>query len=157
MTARRRLGGPALAGAGPAETDGERRYLNRELSTLDFNGRVLALAENPDLPLLERIKFLAIFSTNTDEFFQVRVAGLKDQEAAGISGTAPDGLSVTDQLAAIRAEVVDLFERRRAAFLERHPARGWPSTASSSRTGSPLTARTAPGSRRCSPSGSFRC
>ena len=88
----------AWAGPDPADADGDRRYLNRELSTLDFNGRVLALAENPDLPLLERIKFLAIFGANTDEFFQVRVAGLKDQQAAGISGTAPDGLSVTDQL-----------------------------------------------------------
>jgi polyphosphate kinase len=102
----------------PGEVDGESRYLNRELSTLDFNGRVLALAEDTDLPLLERIKFLAIFSANTDEFFQVRVAGLKDQEAAGISGTAPDGLSVTDQLATIRTEVVQLLERRQAAFLD---------------------------------------
>ncbi len=102
----------------PGEVDGESRYLNRELSTLDFNSRVLALAELTDLPLLERIKFLAIFSANTDEFFQVRVAGLKDQEAAGISGTAPDGLSVTDQLATIRTEVVQMLERRRAAFLD---------------------------------------
>jgi polyphosphate kinase len=94
------------------------RYLNRELSTLAFNKRVLALAENPDLPLLERIKFLAIFSTNMDEFFQVRVAGLKDQQAAGISGTAPDGLSVSDQLKVIRNEVELLFERRRRAFLD---------------------------------------
>jgi polyphosphate kinase len=94
------------------------RYINRELSTLDFNSRVLALAENEDLPLLERVKFLAIFSTNTDEFFQVRVAGLKDQEAAGI-GTAPDRLSVADQLRAIRSGVEGLLERRRVAFLER--------------------------------------
>ena len=101
----------------PADTDGDRHYINRELSTLDFNSRVLALAENDELPLLERIKFLAIFSTNMDEFFQVRVAGLKDQEAAGISGTAPDGLSVSEQLTRIRAVVESLFERRRAAFL----------------------------------------
>lgn len=101
----------------PADTDGDRHYINRELSTLDFNSRVLALAENYELPLLERIKFLAIFSTNMDEFFQVRVAGLKDQEAAGISGTAPDGLSVSEQLTRIRAVVESLFERRRAAFL----------------------------------------
>jgi polyphosphate kinase len=94
-----------------------RRYLNRELSTLDFNSRVLALAENSDLPLLERVKFLAIFSTNMDEFFQVRVAGLKDQQAAGI-GTAPDRLSVTDQLAAIREAAVELFDRRRVAAME---------------------------------------
>jgi polyphosphate kinase len=90
-------------------------YLNRELSTLDFNGRVLALAEHADLPLLERVKFLAIFATNMDEFFQVRVAGLKDQLAAGI-GTAPDGLSVSEQLRAIRAATEKLLERRRRAF-----------------------------------------
>ena len=92
---------------------------------------MLALAENQELPLLERIKFLAIFSSAMDEFFQVRVAGLKDQQAAGMSGTGPDGLSVSDQLDRIRAEVEVLFERRRAAFLddilpklaERGPAR----------------------------------
>jgi polyphosphate kinase len=106
---------PADARSGGME--GELRYLNRELSTLDFNSRVLALAEQDDLPLLERVKFLAIFSTNMDEFFQVRVAGLKDQQAAGI-GTAPDGLSVSEQLKAIRGDVEALFERRRAAFLE---------------------------------------
>ena len=93
--------------------DGERHFLNRELSTLDFNSRVLALAENPADPLLERAKFVAIFSSNMDEFFQVRVAGLKDQLAAGVSGTAPDGLSTSDQLKAIRGETEALFERRR--------------------------------------------
>ncbi|MDQ2754043.1 MAG: RNA degradosome polyphosphate kinase [Actinomycetota bacterium] len=97
---------------------GERRYINRELSNLDFDGRVLALAEAEDLPLLERVKFLAIFSSNLDEFFQVRVAGLKDQQAAGVSTTAPDGLSVSDQLKAIRSEVADLLVRRHRAFLE---------------------------------------
>jgi polyphosphate kinase len=96
----------------------EPRYVNRELSWLDFNRRVLALAESPGQPLLERAKFLAIFSTNLDEFFQVRVAGLKDQLAAGISGTAPDGLSVSDQLRAIRAEVDDMLAQRSRIFNE---------------------------------------
>ena len=67
------------------------RYRNRELSWLDFNDRVLALAEDERVPLLERAKFLAIFSQNLDEFFQVRVAGLKDQVAAGVATTSPDG------------------------------------------------------------------
>jgi polyphosphate kinase len=91
---------------GPGHSPGgDRRYINRELSWLDFNRRVLELAEADEQPLLERAKFLAIFSSNLDEFFQVRVAGLKDQLAAGVAGTAPDGLPVPDQLRAIRAEV----------------------------------------------------
>jgi polyphosphate kinase len=90
---------------GVASVTTDRSYINRELSWLEFNRRVLALAESEEQPLLERAKFLAIFSSNLDEFFQVRVAGLKDQLAAGISGTAPDGLPVADQLKAIRAEV----------------------------------------------------
>lgn len=96
----------------------ERRYINRELSWLDFNRRVLALAEDPNQPLLERAKFLAIFSSNLDEFFQVRVSGLKDQLAAGLSGTAPDGLSVSDQLRAIRTETLALVARRVRTFLD---------------------------------------
>jgi polyphosphate kinase len=92
------------------------RYINRELSWLEFNRRVLALAESADQPLLERAKFLAIFSSNLDEFFQVRVAGLKDQAAAGLSGTAPDGLSVSDQLRSIRAEVERQLAKRAQIF-----------------------------------------
>ena len=68
----------------PPFSDASERFLNRELSWLDFNARVLALAEDDRVPLLERAKFLAIFSQNLDEFFQVRVAGLKDQVAAGL-------------------------------------------------------------------------
>ena len=67
------------------------RLLNRELSWLDFNERVLALAADPGTPLLERLKFCAIFSSNLDEFFQVRVAALKDQVAAGLTQLSPDG------------------------------------------------------------------
>jgi polyphosphate kinase len=97
---------------------GERRYINRELSWLQFNRRVLALAESPEQPLLEKAKFLAIFASNLDEFFQVRVAGLKDQLAAGLSGTAPDGLPVSDQLKAIRAEVQDILSQRSRIYRE---------------------------------------
>jgi polyphosphate kinase len=106
------------AGADLSMPDIERRYVNRELSWLDFNRRVLALAEADAQPLLERAKFIAIFSSNLDEFFQVRVAGLKDQLAAGLSGTAPDGLSVSEQLRVIRAEVQDQLQRRSVALLD---------------------------------------
>ena len=71
--------------------DDPERFMNRELSWLDFDERVLALADDPDVPLLERAKFLAIFSQNLDEFFQVRVAGLMDQVAAGIRAPRPTG------------------------------------------------------------------
>src|SRR2546423_9012112 len=65
--------------------------LDRDLSWLDFNARVLALAEDPSVPLLERLKFLAIFSGNLDEFFMVRVAGLAGRVAAGLGEAAPGG------------------------------------------------------------------
>ncbi len=96
----------------------ESRYLNRELSWLDFNSRVLALAENGSLPLLERAKFLAIFSQNLDEFFQVRVSGLREQVDAGIRSTSPDGLEPNEQLRAIRARVEPLVRRHAAVFTD---------------------------------------
>jgi polyphosphate kinase len=92
------------------------RFLNRELSWLDFNERVVALAEDPTQPLLERAKFCAIFSSNLDEFFQVRVAGLKDQVAAGVATPTPDGRSPVRQLVEIRDRVEALVERQRRAF-----------------------------------------
>jgi polyphosphate kinase len=92
------------------------RYLNRELSMLDFQARVLAYAEDPSLPLLERAKFLAIFSGNVDEFFQVRVSGLMEQLALGVRSTSPDGLDQVEQLRAIRSRVDELATRQAAAF-----------------------------------------
>jgi polyphosphate kinase len=97
--------------------DDPARFLNRELSWLRFNERVLATATMPGVPLLERAKFCAIFSQNLDEFFQVRVAGLKDQVAAGIDRPSPDGRTPAQQLAEIAGRVQVLVERSEAIFL----------------------------------------
>ena len=94
------------------------RLLNRELSWLDFNSRVLATAERDDVPLLDRAKFLAIFSQNLDEFFQVRVAGLKDQVAAGIQTPTPDGRTPAQQLLEIHDRVEDHIRGAERIFLE---------------------------------------
>jgi len=88
------------------------RYINRELSRLDFDERVLAMAEDPKLPILERVRFLAIFSQNLDDFFQVRVAGLKEQVLAAVAVASPDGMSPTEQLKAIRTRVEGLVDRQ---------------------------------------------
>jgi polyphosphate kinase len=109
---------PAASDGPPAEPPPE-RYRNRELSWLDFNARVLALAEDPRIPLLERAKFLAIFGQNLDEFFQVRVAGLKDQVAAGVGGSSPDGRTSAQQLLDIRDRLDVLLPRMQATFLDR--------------------------------------
>ncbi|MSW27674.1 MAG: polyphosphate kinase 1 [Actinobacteria bacterium] len=92
------------------------RLLNRELSWLDFNERVLALAEDSTRPLLERAKFLAIFSTNLDEFFQVRVSGLREQMQAGIRTRSADGMDPLAQLQAIRLRVNELVGRHSRVF-----------------------------------------
>jgi polyphosphate kinase len=101
---------------GPPLADPSERFLNRELSWLEFNSRVLALAEDSQLPLLERAKYLAIFSQNLDEFFEVRVAGLMEQLAAGLRTTTADGLDLVDQLRAIRDRVEQLVARSAAVF-----------------------------------------
>ncbi len=92
------------------------RLLNRELSWLDFNARVLALAEDQERPLLERAKFLAIFSTNLDEFFQVRVSGLLEQMIAGIRTRSPDGLDAVEAIRLIREQTRALVERQTTVF-----------------------------------------
>jgi polyphosphate kinase len=94
------------------------RFLNRELSWLDFDARVLALAADHTKPLLERAKFLAIFSQNLDEFFQVRVAGLKDQVAAGLGKTTPDGRTAAHQLSEIRERLIDLSDQAERVFTD---------------------------------------
>ncbi len=78
-------------------------YINRELSFLEFNQRVLDLAQDQTVPLLERVRFLSIASSNLDEFFEIRVAGLKERQEHGASGSGPDGRSIAEQLGAIHA------------------------------------------------------
>jgi polyphosphate kinase len=90
----------------PAAAD---RLLNRELSFLDYAARVLAMAEDPDVPLLERVKFCSICSEMLDEFFMVRVAGLTSQAAAGIVVRSPDGRTPREALAAGRRRVLELY------------------------------------------------
>jgi polyphosphate kinase len=94
-------------------------YLNRELSWLDFNERVLQLAEDEDVPLLERVKFCAIYTTNLDEYYMVRVAGLHDQIEAGVETPSQDGLAPSQTIAAIRERVLELGARLSACFGER--------------------------------------
>ena len=91
-------------------------YLNRELSWLDFNARVLHEARDERNPLLERVKFLSIFSSNLDEFYQVRVSGLRKQATARKVQVSPDGRNAQEQLAAIRPRVRELIEEQSAIF-----------------------------------------
>ncbi len=92
-------------------------YLNRELSWLEFNARVLHEGEDARTPLLERLKFLSIFSTNLDEFYMVRVAGLRRQVAAGVLATSADGMSAQAQLDAIEVRVRELVARQQRCLL----------------------------------------
>ena len=93
-------------------------YLNRELSWLEFNGRVLHEARDERNPLLERAKFLAIFAGNLDEFFQVRIAGLRQQVAAGAVKRSPDGRTPAEQLQAARERILELVADHSAIFLD---------------------------------------
>ena len=87
----------------PVNLDHRTYYFNRELSWLQFNARVLEEALDRDTPLLERIKFLSIFWSNLDEFFMIRVSGLRRQNERGVVKAPPDGMTPGQQLAAIRA------------------------------------------------------
>ena len=117
--------GEAAVAAPPAATPAaipdelpEDRYLNRELSWLDFNARVLALAADNSLPLLERAKFLAIFASNLDEFYMVRVAGLKRRDEMGLSVRSADGLTPREQLARIGEQTQRIATRHARVFLD---------------------------------------
>jgi polyphosphate kinase len=107
--------GPEADAQGP-DLDAPGLYLNRELSLLAFQERVLEEAEDPMNPLLERVKFLAIFSSNMAEFYMVRVAGLKQQVAAGVREVSTDGLTPAEQLKLVRAEALRLLERARVLY-----------------------------------------
>ncbi len=103
--------------SGPADLRSEALYLNRELSWLEFNARVLAEAESETVPLLERLKFHAIVSSNLDEFFMVRVAGLKQQQTGEVDEPSPDGMTVLEQLAAISSRVHELVATQTASLM----------------------------------------
>ncbi len=92
-------------------------FINRELSWLDFNDRVVSLTGRSDFPLLEKAKFLAIWASNQDEFFQVRVAGLKEQMAHGFTAETPDGMTPGQQLAAIQTQAAAQYEVVSKTFL----------------------------------------
>ena len=101
----------------PAEHDlPDGRFLDREISWLRFNARVLELAADGDFPLLERTRFLAIFASNLDEFFMVRVAGLKRRLAAGVAVPAASGMMPREVLESIWRESRELMRAPRGAL-----------------------------------------
>jgi polyphosphate kinase len=107
---------PATTVAAPRTGLPADRFLNRELSWLDFNARVLELAEDGSLPLLERVKFLSIFASNLDEFYMVRIAGLKRRQKTGLSVRSPDGLTIREQLTVISDRTQELVHRHAEVF-----------------------------------------
>jgi polyphosphate kinase len=109
---------PSARARRPRSEQPELPYLNRELSWLEFNARVLHEARDVRNPLLERVKFLAIFAGNLDEFFQVRIAGLRQQVEAGAVTRAPDGRTPGEQLAAARERVLDRIGDQAAVFVD---------------------------------------
>jgi polyphosphate kinase len=107
---------PAPEPEPPSDLDDPKLYDNRELSWLTFNERVLELSEQHEQPLLERLKFGAIFTSNLDEFFMIRVAGLHDQVDAGLSDPGPDGRTPSQVIDELRVRIVELCERQTRCF-----------------------------------------
>lgn len=105
-----------MAARAPAKLDAPELYVNREMALLDFQDRVLEEAWDPANPLIERAKFLAIFSSNLSEFYMVRVAGLKQQIAAGVTGLSDDGLTAAEQLALVRERIPRMLASARDCF-----------------------------------------
>src|SRR6266511_4382426 len=102
----------------PVNLEDPALYLNRELSWLEFNRRVLEEAQDPKVPLLERVKFLSIFSSNLDEFFMVRVAELKRRILSGDQDMGPDGLTPAETMVAVVSRVDELVDEQHRCFLE---------------------------------------
>ncbi|MBV9282555.1 MAG: polyphosphate kinase 1, partial [Chloroflexi bacterium] len=109
---------PKEAAGEPVDLDAPKLYLNRELSNLAYFQRVLAQAADPRHPLLERVNYLAIVGTSLDEFFMVRVSEIQDQMDEGLVELPPDGMSPSQQLAAIRRRVIELFAEHHRVFCE---------------------------------------
>ncbi|HVH81772.1 MAG TPA: hypothetical protein VM782_20385 [Stellaceae bacterium] len=100
----------------PADMSSPTRFINRELSWIDFNERVLAEADNERHPLLERLRFVSISASNLDEFYMVRIAGLKGQQQAGIVTVSQDGLTPAQQLDAIYQRTHRLMQAQQSAW-----------------------------------------
>lgn len=111
----------AISSEGAVDLTSPQYYINREISLLHFHARVLEEAQDESVPLLERLKFLAIVSNNLDEFFMTRVAALWEQLERGVGELPPDGMSANDQLEAIREKATALMQTQRGVYAELSP------------------------------------